>query len=475
MKNKITLKRAIALSAALMLALTAAACGNVDGGADDPADESKAATTTAAELSLQDDSSSQIGSSVDSSMPDVSNAADSSDTDSKYDTPVQIEELDEDFIAGFSDFSAELFKASALGDIREGKNALISPESALMALGMTENGAAGDTLMQMQDTLCGGMELERFNDNMRLMKDNADNAEGLTLNIANSVWVRDDGSDRIKMKDSFSEKVSGFFGAEAFARPFDKGTLDEINGWVNENTNEMIPSIINSISDEAVMYLINAIAFESEWAGEYSDGQIDENGEFTNALGEKQTVTMLNSEEKTYIEDDKATGFVKRYKGGDYAFMAILPNEGVSVEEYASEMTGESLRNLYDSRDRYFCYVETKIPEFTYDYDLSLKDPLIGMGMEQAFTAAADFSEMAETETGLLYISDVVHKTFIKLDREGTKAAAATAVQMNDATAAYECRPEELKYVYLDRPFIYAIVDTRSGIPMFIGAVNTIE
>lgn len=473
MKNKITFKRTVALLAALMFALSAVACGNVDGDAEDSAAESKAATTTAADSS-QDDSSSQIDSNVDSSMPDVSDAADSSATDSKEDTPVRVEEFDEDFVSGVSDFSAELFKASALGDISEGKNALISPESVLMALGMTENGAAGDTLLQMQDTLCGGMELGRFNDNMRLMKDNADNAEGLTLNIANSVWVRDDGSGRITMKDSFSDKVRDFFGADVFARPFDNGTLDEINGWVNENTNEMIPSILNSIHDYDVMYLINAVAFEGKWLTPYWDGDIDENGEFTNAFGEKQTVTMLNSTEESYIEDDKATGFLKCYKGGDYAFMAILPNEGVSVEEYASEMTGESLRNLYDNRYRGYYHVETKIPEFTYDYDLSLTDPLIGMGMDRAFNDTADFTEMAETQTGALYISDVIHKTFIQLDRKGTKAAAATAVIMTE-TAGNECRPVEIKYVYLERPFIYAIVDTRTGIPMFIGAVNTIE
>lgn len=197
MKNKITFKRSAALLAALMFALSVSACGNVDGDAEDSYLESKAATTTAADSSLQDDSSLQTESNADSSISDVSGAADSSAADSKADTPVTVEEFDEDFVSGVSDFSAELFKASALGDISEGKNALISPESVLMALGMTENGAAGDTLLQMQDTLCGGMELERFNDNMRLMKDNADNAEGLTLNIANSVWVRDDGSDQI--------------------------------------------------------------------------------------------------------------------------------------------------------------------------------------------------------------------------------------------------------------------------------------
>lgn len=441
-------------AAAILAVMTSVSCGSVDDGSSD-----QNPTSAAAEISDSSQAEQTESSSTDTSSED----------DKKPDQPSEEIPLSDEFINGYNNFSIELFKKAAGDDLADNRNVLLSPESAIMALGMTANGANGDTLDSMLDVLCGGLPIDDFNSNMLNMKNMSENSEGLTFNIANSIWVRDE-ADRIKLNGEFADKASEYFGADVFLKQFDSATLDEINSWVDENTNHMIPSILNRINDTAVTYLINAIAFESEWDEQYEEKQILEERDFKTADGEVQKVTMLASAEREYISGDGVTGFIKPYKGGDYAFMALLPDENTSISDYAESMTGENFKSLFDSRK--YCDVAVQMPEFTYDYDRSLSNPLIDMGMGTAFETSADFSGMAETDTDMLYIQEVLQKTYIKLDRNGTKAAAATAVIMTDAAEAETPEPE---VVILDRPFIYAIVDTENGLPVFLGAVNSVK
>lgn len=475
MKAMRTFRRAAA-AAVFALCIAASGCGdpNDNGSSDTSSAEETTARTERTETSAAGASDT---SSSSSSSADPSSASDSAVLKKK---PSLIEprgddgdggELSEDFLAGAGDFSVELFKSSALEDIESGKNALISPESVMMALSMSANGAAGDTLGQMTETLCGGMELDDLNENMRVLKNRTGGGE-VVFNIADSVWIRESGD--FKIKEDFLSAADEFFGAEVFTRPFDKAAVGEMNGWVNENTNGMIPSIINDVDPSAYMYLINAIAFEGEWAEEYGDDQVREDGKFTAYDGKVQDAVMLESGESYYFSDDGAEGFLKYYKGGEQAFMAILPNEGTDIAEYARELTGEKLRGLFKCANPGL-EVNAKIPEFTYDYSKELSGPLKEMGMELPFDREkADFSETAELSGYLtgLYISKIMHKTYIELDRKGTKAAAATAIQYYTDE---EEEPREPKNVYLDRPFLYAIIDAENGFPIFIGAVNSLE
>lgn len=178
---------------------------------------------------------------------------------------------------------------------------------------------------------------------------------------------------------------------------------------------------------------------------------------------------MLYSQEGSYFSDENTTGFMKDYEGHDYAFMAMLPSEDTDIADYVAGIDGDKLSKLWRSASG---DVNVCIPEFTFDYNSELSDELKSMGMELPFTESADFSGMAETSSGALYINRVIHKTHIELDRNGTKAAAATAVVMTDECAMEE---EEPKIVYLNRPFVYAIIDKESGTPIFIGAVNTLN
>lgn len=381
---------------------------------------------------------------------------------------VQGNEPDEQFTKASADFAVELLKQSTFEDVNLGKNVLISPESVMQALAMTANGAAENTLAEMEQVICGGMDINELNKYMYTYSERLTASKDIEFNIANSIWIKD--VDYIKVKDEFLQTDKNYYNSDAFLSDFDGEAVNDINGWVSENTNGMINKLLEEISPNTYLYLINTIAFEGEWEDVYEEHQITEEEKFTNSNGGLESVTMLNSTEGLFISDDNSKGFIKYYKGGDYAFMAILPDEGVSIDEYINGMTGDSFINLYNGKVQKDVIV--MLPEFTYEYSISMKEPLIQMGMPSAFDENADFSNMADSENTNLYIGDVQHKTFIQVDRIGTKAAAVTAVSVDGNEAFVVEEPEQ---VYLDRPFIYTIVDTDTGIPIFIGVVNTVE
>lgn len=374
-----------------------------------------------------------------------------------------IKKADDTFKNDLSSFSVELFKNSVKYDLANGKNTLVSPESVAFALGMTMNGAKGETLSQMQDLLCRSSSTDTFNTNMNRLITKANSDENIKFNIANSVWVKD--SKDITLTEQFAKTCKELYNADMFKAPFDKKTVDAINSWVNEKTDKMIPSIINELDADTRAVLINCIAFDAKWAKPYKEDQVSENQTFTNADGKETTCTMLTGKESRYISDENAQGFIKSYQGGKYAFMAILPNEGVSLSDYVSSMTADSFAKLYASNTGEYD-VFTRLPKFSYDYDITLNNTLADMGMANAFTDAADFTNLSSGAK--LHIGSVLHKTHIDLDAEGTKAAAATAVTMDVSAAAME---QNIKRVYLDRPFAYAIIETDTGLPVFMGTV----
>ena len=300
--------------------------------------------------------------------------------------------------------------------------------------------------------------------NLWISRAHENNTDKSKLSIANSVWVKD--KDNLTTTEQFAKSCKEVYNAEMFKAPFDMGTVKKVNDWGSEKTDKMIPSLIEQFSDDEIMCLINCIAFDSEWQEQYSDTQVKQDQKFTNANGDEVKCTMLSSTEKCYVANDRATGFVKDYKGGKYAFMAVLPDKDTDIADYVSSMSETELCDLYAKRTNEYD-VYTKLPQFKFDYGTGLQDYLSQMGMTDAFTDGADFSKMFENTQAA--ISKVIHKTHIELSAKGTKAAAATAVIMKEATA--ELKDEKPKTVYLDRSFLFAIMDTELGVPVFIGTV----
>ncbi|MBR6108154.1 MAG: serpin family protein [Clostridia bacterium] len=356
-----------------------------------------------------------------------------------------------------ADFALRLFRASAAG--RDG-NLLVSPLSVLCALSMTANGAKGETLAQMEEVL--GMSRDELNEFYRNYTALLPSGEKYKLDKANSIWFTAD--ERFSVNGDFLQTNADYYGADIYKAAFDEGTLKDINNWVKDKTRGMIPQILDRIPASAIMYLINALAFEAEWEKVYYKESVRP-GEFTLEDGNKRSVDFMYSEEHEYLAGEGFTGFKKYYAGRKYAFAALLPDEGVTVDGLIASLDAAKL--LQALAEPEYAAVNASMPRFETSYSAELSELLIGMGMKDAFNPGmADFSGLGSSTGGNIFISRVIHKTFISVDELGTKAGAATLVEMND-----EALPLDIKDVRLDRPFVYMLIDCETNLPFFIGTM----
>ena len=368
-----------------------------------------------------------------------------------------------------ADYNKFVFNFASSCSTDPDENVLVSPASLLFALELVGSGADGNTLDELSQVLVPGATNEKalafvvdyYNE---LVSKNPD-----VFKVANASYISSDISDRIY--EDYLNFIEEKFDSEVHVTEFNSGTVEEINGWVSDKTDGMIKKLLTELNPDTVMVLLNAIAFEGKWETPYEDHQVVENSEFVNSKGETEKVTMLYSTEGIYFETDKATGFMKYYEGEEFAFIAMLPkDDSISANEFMSSLTAQDYREFLESKA--YTDVFTMIPEFSYDYsNEEITNILKSLGINDAFDPEkADFSHVTPSK---VFISRIIQKTHIELDREGTKAAAATAVLVDGASAAFD--PTPVKEVYLDRPFVYMIVDTATETPVFVGTLNSVE
>ncbi len=367
--------------------------------------------------------------------------------------PAQLTAMDFDPSDAAAEFALSLLQSSYKGG---NENMILSPYSVLLALAMTANGADGETLAQMEEVF--GLSCEELNTFLYSCKQ----MERQELITANSIWLRDTGA--VCVKQSFLQTNKDYFDAQIFQAPFDDQTVEDINLWVREHTEERIEELLQELNPETVMVLLNALTFDGVWEAPFEANDTYE-GVFYAADGTQQQVQMMRSTEYGYLEDAMATGFVKDYENG-YSFVALLPNEGVSMEDYVVFLTGESLLNTIENAAQES--VRVAMPKLETETSLELDKALSDLGMDLAFGEQADFSRMDGTQE--LFISSVLHKTYLKVDEKGTEAAAATAVTM-DAKSAPPMGPS----VVLERPYVMAIMDNETGAILFLGVVNQVN
>ena len=362
--------------------------------------------------------------------------------------------------AAMTDFAVRLLQ----GCNEDGKSTLVSPLSVLCALAMSVNGADDETRAEMERVL--GMTADQLNQYVYTYQSALPQSESAKLSLANSIWSTDD--KRFTVDRDFLQINADYYGADVFQVPFDTPTVERMNDWVNEHTDGMIPKIVDELPPETVMCLVNALAFDAEWTTPYSEYQVRA-GTFTKQDGTVQDAELMHSEEWYYLEDEHTTGFIKQYRGRGYAFVALLPNEGVDLADYVASLDGASLRELLTHPISTTVYAA--MPKFESTYDVELSGVLAEMGMPLAFEPAdADFSRLGRYEGKNIYISSIVHKTVISVGEKGTKAGAVTMVVDSPDDA-----PMDPKHVTLDRPFLYMLIDCENSVPFFIGTVTELE
>ncbi|ABX42382.1 serpin family protein [Lachnoclostridium phytofermentans] len=370
--------------------------------------------------------------------------------------------MDKKFITQTANFSVDLFKKS----MKENENSLISPLSVLLALAMTANGADSITKEEMELLLAGGSSIDELNEYLYSYVNQLPSEKNSKLNIANSIWFRDD-ENNFTVKQDFLQKNANFYDAAAYKSPFDNTTIKDINLWVKNNTDGMIKEIIDKIDKDTIMYLINAVVFDARWENVYVKNDISSE-EFTAWNGTKRKVKMMKSNERLYIDDGNATGFIKKYQNDQYSFVALLPNIEVSIEDYISSLTGEHFVSII--KNAQMTGVTAQLPKFKFDYSIEMNDALKDLGLLTSFDIKrANFSNLGSSPDGNIYIAEVLHKAYIDVDELGTKAGAVSKVGMKTKSAPFEFT------VKLDRPFLFAIVDNKTNLPIFIGTVMNIE
>ena len=385
------------------------------------------------------------------SVRDLTKGAKNAQTQTLYDTSAV-----QDTAAALTGFGAKLLQ----NEMQE-ENPLVSPLSVASALSMTANGAVGETKTQMEQVL--GADTGNLNACFSVLQASLENDK--QLKAANSIWMKD--TDTLHVEDAFLQQNADSYAAEIYSAPFDDSTKTAINDWVSKQTDKMIPEILDEIPDGAVMYLVSALAFDAKWERPFKSYEVWE-GAFTARNGQEQTGDFLHGAVGQYLSDEHAEGFLKAYAGGKYAFAVLLPDEATSIENYVNQLTGERLHAILASPiDE---SVEIALPKFKAEFSAELSGNLKALGMTDAFDGVnADFTDLGTSDEGNIYISRVLHKTFIQVDEEGTKAAAATAVEAKAEGAALY--PHS---VLLNRPFVYMIVDLETKLPIFLGALTAL-
>lgn len=353
-----------------------------------------------------------------------------------------------------------------LMELEKGKapegNVILSPLSIEMALAMASNGGAGEAAEAMETLL--GMGPEQLNSLLGPYLLKEDN----TLSIANSMWFNE--SMKGLVKADFQETLRTVYAAgEGTFTPGSQADADAINGWVKEKTHDKIDSIIgkDSLTQDTLALLINALYFNGKWTDPFEAWQVyDET--FHAPAGDREA-KLMDGWEEDYFETEWGTGFAKAYEDG-YEFIGLLPKAqgavdllGLNIDEFLASRTG-----AYD--------VHIKIPKFELEYATSLVDTLSGLGLGSLFSAGSLnglLTDEALAGDWEVHVSDVIHKTYMKMYEEGTEAAAVTGIVM-EATAAMPVE-RETKEVFLDRPFAFLIRDTQSGQVVFCGIINSVE
>lgn len=375
--------------------------------------------------------------------------------------PIEYDPPASEFVGAQFAFALKLFKESL--NQQEGNDSLlISPLSVALALAMTANGADGETLAELEELL--GLPIAELNEEFENYVGSLTCRDKAKLHIANSIWLKE---NEVTLRKEFADLTEQYYKADVHARPFDQATADEINAWVDQNTDGMIKKLFDELNSEAVLYLINALVFDAKWASQYQDNSVGSN-EFLTIDSILKKVDMLKSEEYGYLNDGMAQGFVKNYED-NYCFVAMLPQEDISLDQYIAQLDAQKLYTLVNNPLE--VAVDVSIPKFKYEYSANLADTLQAMGLDRCFVGqGADFSGIGSCSSGDLAISRVLHKTVIELTEAGTRAAAVTAVE--DVPESIPIPPAYS--VILNRPFVYMILDRKTCLPIFMGTVTDI-
>lgn len=371
-----------------------------------------------------------------------------------------------------NDFNYSVFqKTVASGE----SNPLVSLLSVYLALALVSEGAEGETKSQFDTVLGSDMVSTRIHQ----LTDSLTRVSGSTkLSVADSIWI----DDQFEASTSWLSRMVGLYGAEIFQSGLCTDvTRTGMNHWVSNKTKGLIPTLFSqNLSEEARMILMNTVYLKVKWLHEFNANNTYAR-EFTNEDGSVVSPYFLNNYEvdRCYFKTEEADGVVLPYDDGRLAMVAIRPQAGQTARELAKTLTAQKVaKYLEDSKET--SYVNLHLPKFTLDYTVVMNDLLQELGLTDTFSPEkANFNSLGNAKGSTeseLFISQVLQKVKVKIDEEGTEAAAVTAIIMETCMAIMEDERVPLE-VDFNEPFVYVIVDTKTpfeedSIPLFMGVVT---
>ncbi len=367
-------------------------------------------------------------------------------------------------IAGDNEFAFELFKE--VHNLTDDDNYMVSPLSVAIALGMTYNGADGTTKTAFEETLgFSGFTRHEINEIHGALINHLLKVDPkITFEIANSIWVNQNYS----LLTEFADTNAYYYNAEINSMDFyQQGAVDIINNWISDKTHEKITEVLDAIPPATVMYLINALYFYGSWQYEF-DKEISGPMNFTYEDGSKDEVDgMTITASLAFVNEEKFTAVELPYGNDKFSMLIMLPRSEYNIEDVIDELSVESWESW--TSDLNETEITLNMPKFKYEFKTLLNDHLINMGLGVAFSGGAEFPLMVE-ESQDLFISRVIHKTFIDVNEEGTEAAAVTVVEIRETSSGGGPLS-----VTIDRPFLYTIREKSSGALVFMGKVGKPE
>jgi serpin B len=361
-------------------------------------------------------------------------------------------------VAADNAFTLKLFKATFSGT-PDNQNLFISPLSVSMAIGMTSNGSNGQTLTAIRNT----MNFNSFTEDQvnsyyhTLITQLPQLDPKATVKIANSIWY----ANAFTPLPAFLQTNTTNYNAKIAGVDFKSAaTKDLINSWINDQTNGKITKIVDQIPSNAVMYLINAIYFKSTWKDRF-DAAKTKKADFHLSTGGIVQADFMNNDLNCNVSiASDATAIELPYGNGKYSMVLVSPKEGTSVKDYVAGLDSAKWKILMAGLGSSHAIIS--LPKFKFSYEIILNDILSSLGMANAFSDFADFTRISATG---LKITEVKHKAYVDVNEDGTEAAAVTSVSVGLTSAA------PFSYAF-NRPFVFAIRETKTGLVLFAGVVN---
>jgi len=372
---------------------------------------------------------------------------------------ISLTRTEQELVKGNNDFAFNLFRK-----VISQKSEIVSPISVTYALGMLNNGAAGETQAEINKVLgFGDTGADGINDFCRKMLTEAPNLDKLTkVMIANTIYM----NKGYQLKSDFITKANTFYDAEPETRDFHDGqTMDVINQWASDHTEKMIEKVLDedSFNPDAVSYLLNAIYFKGAWAEKFDKGNTKTEA-FTTETGVVNQLPMMHQEHLfNYTENEDCQALCLPYGNNAYRMTILLPKEGKTVYDIAQKLTTDNWRQYQWMGGT--AIVNVKLPSFESKSELELKKIMSALGMPMAFTEDADFTNFCNIPT---YIGLMKQVAKIKLNEEGTEAAAVTVIGGYASSTGTPREPQHVNF-HATRPFLYVISELSTGAIFFIG------